>query len=376
MKNEEKKQEKVISGSKSLFIFILIVLVASFIFFIIPEIAETDVFTINISKEKEVEEVVLPPLDTEDYDRRMENLANNPPPLPPKTTTDENGNVIVIETSLPDYLWPAKDLPYPNREAILPFHRVIAYYGNLYSRKMGVLGEYDEPEMFSRLQAEVDKWNLVDPETPAIPALHYIAVVAQASAGPDGKYRTRMPFSEIEKIIKMAEKIDALVFLDVQVGFSTIVEELPPLLKYLKMPQVHFGMDPEFSMKGDIRPGKVVGTYDAEDINLAANYLAKIVRENNLPPKILVVHRYTQKMLTNVDLIKPLPEVQIVIHMDGWGEKNKKKGTYQRFVYEEPVQFAGLKLFYKNDLWPPSTGLLTPEELLELRPRPIYIQYQ
>jgi hypothetical protein len=115
---------------------------------------------------------------------------------------------------------------------------------------------------------------------------------------------------------------------------------------------------------------------DATDINFAAEYLAKLVKDNNLPPKILIVHRYTQKMVTNYQLIKPLPEVQIIMHMDGWGGKAKKIGTYNNYIYPEPVQFAGFKLFYKNDVFDAGTTILSPTELLKLRPRPIYIQYQ
>ena len=185
-----------------------------------------------------------------------------------------------------------------------------------------------------------------------------------------------MPDTEIDKVLAMAAKINAIVFLDLQVGFSTLQKEVPVFEKYLKMPQVHLGVDAEFSMKSGIRPGKIVGTLDATDINFTANYLAKLVKENNLPPKILVVHRYTQKMITNYKMIKPLPEVQIVMHMDGWGGKSKKIGTYKHFVYSEPVQFTGFKLFYKNDIWDKGTTLFTPEELLKLSPQPLYIQYQ
>ena len=230
--------------------------------------------------------------------------------------------------------------------------------------------------MIQRLEAEIKKWQEADPLTPVIPALHYIAVVAQAKAGEDGKYRIRMPDSEIDKVIKMAKKINALVFLDIQVGFSNLQTEIPLLEKYLKMPQVHLGVDPEFSMKSGIRPGKIVGTYDASDMNFAANYLAKMVKENNLTPKILVMHRYTQKMLTNYKEIKPLPEIQIVMHMDGWGGAAKKMNTYQQFIYKEPVQFTGFKLFYKNDVLEKDTTLMTPNDLLKLNPQPIYIQYQ
>src|SRR3989338_3137569 len=129
-------------------------------------------------------------------------------------------------------------------------------------------------------------------------------------------------------------------------------------------------------MKTGIRPGKIVGTLDATDINFTTNYLAKIVKENNLPPKILIIHRYTQKMMTNYQEINILPEVQMVINMDGWGDMAKKVGTYKNFIYPEPVQFTGFKLFYKNDIFTPGSVLMTPEDLLKLSPQPIYIQYQ
>jgi hypothetical protein len=318
--------------------------------------------------------VALPPLNRDLYDQKMETLANNPPPKIVEPKYDESGKEIPAPPPKPP-LWPTK-AEYPNAGALLPFYRVVAYYGNLYSTKMGVLGQYPEKEMLDRLDREVKKWQAADPETPVMPALHYIAVVAQASAGKDGKYRARMPSSEIDKVIAMAEKIHGIVFLDIQVALSDLPSELPVFEKYLKLPNVHLGIDPEFSMKTGAKPGKVIGTFDAADVNFAANYLAKLVRENNLPPKILVVHRFTKNMVTNSKLIKALPEVQIVMHMDGWGPKAKKIGTYKHFIYPEPIQFTGFKLFYKNDTLEPGASLLTPEELLNLNPRPIYIQYQ
>jgi hypothetical protein len=100
------------------------------------------------------------------------------------------------------------------------------------------------------------------------------------------------------------------------------------------------------------------------------------VTQYHLPPKILVVHRFTQDMVTNYKKIAPLPEVEIVMDMDGWGSQAKKINTYQRVIAPEPVQFTGIKLFYKNDLKPPSTGMLTTSQVLSLTPAPIYIQYQ
>jgi hypothetical protein len=346
-------------------------------------IGKQDTSTIQIQN-KQIAPVVSP-LDIALYDKKLNELANNPPVIPPKPATKivkdpKTGKKTTItipakKVIAKPFLWPVKTA-YPNAGAILPFSRIIAYYGNLYSTKMGVLGEYPEAEMFQKLETEAKKWESADPNTPVVKALHYIAVVAQGKPGQDGKYRARMPSTEIDKVLAMAAKINAIVFLDLQVGFSNVQTEIPLLEKYLKMPNVHLAIDPEFSMKSGIRPGKIVGTMDASDVNFASDYLAKIVQENNLTPKILIVHRYTEKMVTNYKQIKTMPEVQIVMNMDGWGEQAKKMGTYQHFIYPEPVQFAGFKLFYKNDLWGKDKSMLSPVALLELNPRPIYIQYQ
>ncbi len=306
--------------------------------------------------------IPLPVLDKADYDARLLALAHLDTAAPSTASSTQR-------------LWPVKTV-YPNAGALLPFNRIVAYYGNFYSKGMGVLGEYPTDQLLAMLDAEVQKWEAADPTTPVIPAIHYIVVVAQAGAGKEGKYILRMPDDQIDHALALAKQAHGIVFLDVQVALSTLQYELPMLEKYLKMPQVHLAIDPEFSMKNGNRPGTVIGTFDATDINYAAEYLAGLVRENHLPPKILVVHRFTYAMVTNYKNIRPLPEVQIVMDMDGFGSKAKKYGTYSRVIAPEPVQFTGIKLFYKNDARPPADGLLTPAEVLNLTPAPIYIQYQ
>jgi hypothetical protein len=272
--------------------------------------------------------------------------------------------------------WPATGVPIPLPGALLPHKRIVAYYGNIYSKRMGALGEYPPEEMWSRLDKEVKKWNEFDTLIEAIPALHYIAVVAQGDGGKDGKYRARMPDHQIDSVLAIAKMRDAIVFLDIQVGLSTIQDELPRLEKYLKMPNVHLGIDPEFSMKDGSKPGKRIGSFNASDINFCTDYLSKLVRDHNLPPKVFTVHRFTQAMVKNYKDIKRVPEVQFVLHMDGWGPPELKKGTYRHFIHPEPVEYTGFKIFYKNDIKGAPNRLITPEELLALRPIPIYIQYQ
>ena len=272
--------------------------------------------------------------------------------------------------------WPVK-AAYPKAGAIFPFKRVVAYYGNFYSTKMGILGELPEDQMLAKLKTELAKWQKADSTTTVQAAIHYIAITAQGSAGSDGKYRLRMPASQIDKAIRTAKKIDALVILDVQVGLSTVQQELPSLEKYLSMPNVHFGIDPEFAMKNGAKPGSEIGSLDAADINYISKYLATLVKKYNLPPKMLIIHRFTQRMVTNYRSIKTLPEVQIVMDMDGWGIAARKKNTYRAFIYPEPVQFTGFKIFYKNDTKKVGAKQeMQPEEVLKLKPKPVYIQYQ
>ena len=276
----------------------------------------------------------------------------------------------------PDSIWSVKE-SYPLPGAITPFKRIIAYYGNLYSKGMGILGALPPDQMLEKLQGEVKKWEEADTLIPVQPALHYIAVTAQSRPGSNNLYRLRMPDHQIDSVLAIARKINAIVFLDIQVGNSSLTEEIPALSKYLVMPDVHLGIDPEFAMKGGKVPGSAVGTFDAEDINYASTYLAHLVQEHNIPPKVLVVHRFTQGMVTNYRNIRTMPEVQIIMHMDGFGFPAKKLDTYRRFITREPVQFTGFKVFYKNDVQPPRwPAPMQPKDILKLYPQPVYIQYQ
>ena len=273
-------------------------------------------------------------------------------------------------------VWPTFPDPLPG--AILPAKRVVAYYGNPLSKRMGALGEYEPQDMLNRLDREVKAWAAADPSTPVQPALHMVAIVAQGQAGRDGKWRTRMDSALIEKVYGWAKSRNALFFVDIQVGWSTVQAELPYLMKFLERPDVHLGLDPEFSMhhsREGVRPSAKIGVMDAAEINWAIRQLSDLVRQKNLPPKILVVHRFTQRMVNNASEIRPDPRVQVVIDMDGWGPAWLKFDSYQHYAVAEPVQFTGFKIFYGNDTKKGGT-ILTPREVLQLKPKPIYIQYQ
>jgi hypothetical protein len=273
------------------------------------------------------------------------------------------------------YGWPIK-YPQPLPGAIVPNKRIIAYYGNPRSKRMGVLGEYPKDEMLRRLKEEVEQWQKADPAHPVQPALHLIASVAQDKPGVGGKYRMVMPDKIINDVYGWAKEAKAIMFVDIQTGLDNIRTLLPRFEWILKNPDVHLAMDPEFNLVASgKRPGAKVGTYDAVDINYAAAFLANLVKKHNLPPKVFIVHRFTRNMVTNAKQIELRPEVQVVINMDGWGAPFLKRDTYQDYIVREPVQFTGFKLFYHNDT-KMGHPLLKPQEVLRLVPAPLYIQYQ
>ena len=297
-----------------------------------------------------------------------------PPRLPPRIGPRSGDRHPAFRgTGSPlDSLWPVKG-PEPLPGSILPAHRIVAFYGNPKSRRMGILGEFDREEMLRKLDSEVAAWNRIDPATPVIPALHVIVLVADATPGPSGKYRTRHDSAMIEMVYRWARSRNALMFVDLQIGQSTLQAELPWIEKFLIRPDVHLGIDPEFAMKGKAIPGTRVGTYDAADINYASRFLANLVDKYKLPPKILVVHRFTVPGVTHADRIQLDPRVQIVMDMDGFGPPWMKRDTYWRVIKQEPVQFTGWKQFTKlrNDKPPTPRG-----DILRLWPVPLYIQIQ
>jgi hypothetical protein len=261
-------------------------------------------------------------------------------------------------------------VPPPPPVAILTTHRLVTYYGNPLAEVMGVLAQRPPERMIERLRQQAAAYQQLDGR-PVIAALHFITPVAQASPGPDGLYRLRMAPELIEEWANLAERHGLSFILDVQVGRSSVQEEVERLRPWLVRPHVHLALDPEFAMSPSTEPGKQIGSLSAADINWAIEYLADIAITHRTGNRILIVHQFTDNMVPDREQIRPNPYVDLVLMMDGFGAPALKRAQYDRYIASAPVGFAGIKLFYQHD-----RPLLTPADVLALDPPPDVITYQ
>jgi hypothetical protein len=259
----------------------------------------------------------------------------------------------------------------PPLPSLLPEHLIVAYYGNPLSKDMGILGEVPPDQMLKKLEQQAAAYAGSDASRPVIPALELVTPAAQRRPGDDGMYRARMKPELIDQVAGWAEANNALLILDVQIGRSSVPEEVDVLMPYLRRPYVHLALDPEFAMPTGRVPGEVVGSLDAAAIDGAVHTLSQLVTSEHLPPKILIVHRFTQSMVTNAWEISHDPNVQVVVTMDGFGPPALKQASYRSYVHDQAVGFSGIKLFYHHD-----QPLLTPNQVVGLDPHPDLVIYQ
>lgn len=257
----------------------------------------------------------------------------------------------------------------PPKQSLLADHVLITWYGNPRSTRMGALGEQSGEARIARFRKQADEYAAVSPKK-VLMAYHLVAVVAQCTAGADEKWRRRETTDVIQELLDEARANGFRLMLDIQPGRSTVAAEVAALEPFLKEPDVDLALDPEFSMTDCEIPGKQIGALGAADVNGALDALETIIAANRLPPKILVVHQFRLDMLPDKKKIRTSRVVDTVLMMDGFGSQSLKLASY-RTVMRQPLEFAGIKLFYKQD-----RGLFTPTQVLALTPTPSVVIYQ
>jgi hypothetical protein len=259
----------------------------------------------------------------------------------------------------------------PAEGALLPTYRIVTFYGHPHDPGMGVVGEYEIEQLTEELREEAANYAAADPSRPVIPALELIATVAQRVPGSDGTYILDTDTETLTAYIDFATEQGMLVVLDLQVGRGTVAAEIEKVRDLLARPNVHLAIDPEFAVAEGEIPGEYIGSVSAESIAYAQKVLAEISAEHGIPPKMLIVHQFREDMIQGKSQLAPVPGVQLVIDADGYGGPELKTAVYNFLVRDEPIEFAGVKLFYGQDV-----PLMTAQEILDLVPAPDVIIYQ
>jgi hypothetical protein len=238
---------------------------------------------------------------------------------------------------------------------------------------MGVLGEFpgDLDGLWAQLRDQAAAYEAADPTRPVYPAFEVIASVGQNWPAEHDTYLMHTDPEKIDAYADYCEKNGLLLILDVQIGHSTVKDEIEAVRPWLEKPFVHLALDPEFATPPGVAPGDDIGGIDAKDVATAQDALGQIVDQFGLPPKILIVHRFTEGMIRNDKQLEQIPGVQLVIDFDGFGEPAVKQELFRVFTGDKGVQFAGIKLFYKADDPP-----LTPAQVVALAPSPDLVVYQ
>lgn len=248
----------------------------------------------------------------------------------------------------------------------------VTYYGYPGTAALGVLGEFaSDAELVAQLRSIAAAYDAVNGFRHAIGGFHIIAAVAQASPMADGTYLARIAPETIEHYIALAETYDMVVFLDVQMGHSTVDRELAPLLPYLANPRVQLALDPEWATPPGVAPGAVIGGMDASAINRAQEILQGVARANGLPSKMLVVHQFIASMIRDKSDLQDYPDVDLLVMMDGFGGREIKLNHYLAYAADGLSDHGGMKLFIDEDV-----NIFQPADIAAIDPQPDYVTYQ
>jgi len=251
---------------------------------------------------------------------------------------------------------------------VLPsqYDMIVAYYGRPNVKSLGILGNYSLQEIIPKIKAKAKEYEDALNHTHKVTAgFDLIYELATKEAGKDGKYVIKLPDATLQKYIKAANDNNMVLFIDIQLGKQTPQEAVKPLLKYLSNPSVHIAIDPEFSIDDlSVNPGKVIGAITGKQINDVQTMMSDYLKEHNITDdKILLVHMFTQNMVTGKKDIKYTDKIHLVMHLDGHGSPALKINVYNGLYTEaRAARVSGaFKVFLKQD-----KPIMTPKQVLGL----------
>jgi hypothetical protein len=266
---------------------------------------------------------------------------------------------------------PRPELPLGGRE-IFPRYRLVGFCGTPGAPALGEL-RGDLAAKAKAMRSYAEKYSQ---GREVMPTFELIAVLVLGLPGVDGKYRRRVEYEVVDRYLSAAREAKAMLLLNIQPGRSDFMTEVAHFEKYLHEPDVGVALDPEWAMKPGQKPGEFYGQVTGATINEVAEYLAAIVKQDDLPEKALIYHQFTRASLKGEEAVTTHPGVAIIKSVDGWGPKYAKIETYRHLAKTlVPGVHAGFKLFFYEDT---SMGgkVMTPKEVMALMPEPEYVMYE
>ncbi|MPV37540.1 hypothetical protein GB881_10915 [Georgenia subflava] len=257
-------------------------------------------------------------------------------------------------------------------QLVLPGKTYVALYGNPSGPALGVLGEQDAPATIERAAAHAEPYRALTDST-VVPALEIIATVASAGAGDDGNYSAEAPVEQLRPLIDLAHEHGQYVVLDLQPGRTDFLTQAKRYEELLRLPNVGLALDPEWRLRPDQVHLRQIGQVDVAEVNQVVTWLADLTRANNLPQKVLILHQFQVRMIPGVNEVdQSRSELAVVVHVDGQGSQGAKQATWRTLHANAPnVAWWGWKNFYDEDV-----PMLTPEQTMQVEPRPAFVSYQ
>jgi len=263
---------------------------------------------------------------------------------------------------------PPPELPRGGRR-LFPDYRVVAFYGAPQDDQLGILGIGSLRDAARKLERQARPY--ARRTRPVLPAFELIATIATAAPGEDGLYRARQSAATIDRHLREARRAKAMLILDIQPGRADFMDETRRLRRWLREPDVGLALDPEWHMDPGEVPGQSIGSVTAREVNQVSAYLADIVREHNLPEKLLLIHQFTDGMIVNKASMAQRKGVALTVNVDGFGDRPNKISKYDAFTSEAVRFHDGFKLFYEEDV-----NLMRPRHVLALTPPPDVVVYE
>ncbi|HKZ20861.1 MAG TPA: hypothetical protein VJQ57_12190, partial [Acidimicrobiia bacterium] len=180
---------------------------------------------------------------------------------------------------------------------MFPGRRLVALYGNPTTPALGVLGEQGPDEAVVRAR-EIAAGYEAD-GTPILHAFEIIATVASAGATADGNYSEEMTPDILRPWIEVAASQQVYVILDLQPGRTDFLTQAKLYEEFLRLPYVGLALDPEWRLEPDQVHLRQIGSVEAAEVNLVSEWLASVVRDNNLPQKFFLLHQFRLDMIEN-----------------------------------------------------------------------------